>query len=136
MEFGIENWKELAEFVSYLVTIVALLGLWATYRFSKKQLHFPAMEKCINTFREMTSWKGIPNDFSKDYIEFVNEEFFYIENDYIPLEVGIEWIDGMIDYLPFFAHNKKFIESQRLELLKDKSSTKKILHDYPRVKPH
>ena len=39
----------------------------------------------------------------------------------------------MIDYLPFFGHNKQFFESKRLELLKDKTSTKKILHDYPRV---
>ena len=133
MEYGIENFKDLAEFISYCVTVIALLGLWATYHFSKKQIHFSVMEKCINNYRDMTKWTGLQCDFSRDYIELVNEEFFYLENNYIPIEVGIEWIDGMIDYLPFFELNKKFIESKRLELLKDKGSAKKILHDYPRV---
>jgi len=131
IEFGINNLKDLAEFVSYLITIITLIGLWITYRFSKKQLHFPAMAKCMNVFREMT--KEPLSDFSEVYIELVNEEFFYIENDYIPIEVGMEWIDGMIDYLPFFDYNENFIESQKLESLRNKIKTLEILTNYPRV---
>jgi hypothetical protein len=134
MEFGIKNIKDLAEIISYCVTTISLLGLWATYVFSKKQIHFATMETCIANFREITKFTGMSNDFSSEYVEFVNEEFFYIENDYLPLDVGIEWIDGMIDYLPFYDKNKVFIESTRLTALKDKNATIKILHSYPRVR--
>jgi hypothetical protein len=133
MNSGICTWKDLIEFISYCVAIISLVGFWYSYLFSKKQIHFPVMEKCISTFREMTKPTGMGNDYSLDYIEFVNEEFFYLENDYIPLQVGIEWIDGMINYLPFF-YEKQFIESNRLQILKEKDRTKKILHDYPRVR--
>lgn len=73
----------------------------------------------------MTKWTGVSNDFSHEYIEFVNEEFFYLENDYLPLQVGIEWIDGMIDYLPFF-YEKQFIQSKKLNILKEKDGAKKF----------
>lgn len=134
MDLGINDFKDLAEIISYCVATVSLLGLWATYLFSKKQIHFTTMEKCISNFREITKFNGVSGDFSNEYIEFVNEEFFYLENDYLPLEVGIEWIDGMIDYLPFYNKNKVFIESNRLTTLKDKNKTIQILHDYPRIR--
>jgi len=38
----------------------------------------------------------------KKYVDFVNEEMFYIENDYIPEAVKKEWVDGMIDFLPLY----------------------------------
>lgn len=132
MEIGISSWKDLIEFISYCVAIMSLVGFWYSYIFSKKQIHFPVMEKCISTYREMTKWKGFDTDYSLEYVEFVNEELFYLENDYLPLQVGIEWIDGMLDYLPFF-YEKNFIESNRLRILKEKDKTEKILHDYPRV---
>lgn len=134
MESGIFNFKDLVEIISYFVTTISLLGLWATYIFSKKQIHFTTMEKCVSNFREISKWKGMPCDISAEYIEFVSEEFFYLENDYLPLKVSIEWIDGMIDYLPFYDKNKVFIESNRLDTLKDQNNTVRLLRDYPRIR--
>lgn len=51
MESGVKNFKDFAEIISYCVTAISLLGLWATYIFSKKQIHFTTMEKCVANFR-------------------------------------------------------------------------------------
>lgn len=134
MESGINNFKDLAEIISYCVTAISLLGLWATYIFSKKQIHFTTMEKCVAAFKEITQLSGVSGDKSAQYIEFVSEELFYFENGYLPLTVSIEWIDGMIDYLPFYDKNKAFIKSNRLDALKDQDKTIRILRDYPRIR--
>jgi hypothetical protein len=134
MESGINNIKDLAEIISYCVTTISLLGLWATYIFSKKQIHFTTMEKCVSNFREIIKPSGLQSDISSQYIEFVSEELFYFENDYLPLMVSIEWIDGMIDYLPFYDKNKLFIKSNRLDSLKNQDQTIRLLRDYPRIR--
>jgi len=134
MESGINNFKDLAEIISYCVTAISLLGLWATYIFSMKQIHFTTMEKCVANFREITKLTGLASDKSFEYIEFVSEELFYFENGYLPLKVSIEWIDGMIDYLPFYDKNKVFIKSNRLDTLKDQDKTIRLLRDYPRIR--
>ncbi|MCD0472508.1 hypothetical protein [Flavobacterium sp. JAS] len=134
MEFGINNFKDFVETISYGVTTVSLLGLWATYISSKKQIHFTTMEKCVSNFKEIIKCSGSQSDKSAEYIEFVSEELFYFENGYLPLAVSIEWIDGMIDYLPFYDKNKVFIKSNRLDSLKNQDQTIRLLRDYPRIR--
>ena len=134
MEFGINNFKDFVETISYGVTTVSLLGLWATYISSKKQIHFTTMEKCVSNFKEIIKCSGSQSDKSAEYIEFVSEELFYFENGYLPLAVSIEWIDGMIDYLPFYDKNKVFIKSNRLDSLKNQDQTIRHLRDYPRIR--
>ena len=134
MELGINNFKDFAETVSYCVTTISLLGLWAAYSSSKKQIHFATMEKCVSNFKKITKRSGVPVDKSAEYIEFVSEELFYFENGYLPLAVSIEWIDGMIDYLPFYDKDKAFIASNRLDPLKSQDQAIKLLQDYPRIR--
>lgn len=134
MELGINNFKDFAEIISYCVTTISLLGLWASYISSKKQIHFTTMEKCVSNFKEITKPSGLQTDKSTEYIEFVSEELFYFENGYLPLTVSIEWIDGMIDYLPFYDQNKLFVKSTRLDALKNQDETIRLLRDYPRIR--
>jgi hypothetical protein len=103
MEIDIEHTKDIAELIAYIVTIISLPGLILSITFSKKQIHFSAMEKCIRDFRDFETSITKLDEFvrAKQYIEIVNEEFFYLEEKYLPLVVSIEWIDGMIDYLPY-----------------------------------
>ena|SRR6218665_1042538 len=134
MEFGINNFKDFAETFSYCVTTVSLVGLWWAYISSKKQIHFTTMEKCVSNFKKITKRSGVPIDKSAEYIEFVSEELFYFENGYLPLVVSIEWIDGMIDYLPFYDKDKVFIASNRLDPLKTQDQAIRLLRDYPRIR--
>lgn len=134
MEFGINNFKDFAETFSYCVTTVSLVGIWWAYISSKKQIHFTTMEKCVSNFKKITKRSGVPIDKSAEYIEFVSEELFYFENGYLPLAVSIEWIDGMIDYLPFYDKHKIFIASNRLDPLKTQDQAIRLLRDYPRIR--
>lgn len=130
--YGLKDWLEI---VSYLVTSVSLIGLWYAYIFSKKQIHFTAMDKCIKEFRQISTPTFLGSDNrAEQYIELINEEFFYFEYDYLPMQVSVEWVDGMIDYLPFYCKNNGFIKSTRFVKLSDEQSTSAILYDYPRVR--
>ncbi|KGO79691.1 hypothetical protein Q763_12635 [Flavobacterium beibuense F44-8] len=91
------------------------------------------MEKCINDFRTFMNQDNKSADvIASEYIDLVNEEFFYFEKEYLPIDVCIEWIDGMIDYLPFYNEGV-FIPSLRLRALNDEQHTNIILNSYPRI---
>ncbi len=135
MENCISNFKDFFEFLSYL----AIIGASFTYVWSKKQVHFSTMKHCIKAFRNLDiSTKDRKDKDVADYIDLVNEEFFYIENNYLHIEVAIEWIDGMIDYLPFIDNNQKVVDGGTFTIIKseDASNTKSIedlCKKYPRV---
>jgi len=116
-----------------MVTSVSLIGIWLTYFFSKKQIHFAAMEKCIDDYRDFIKEEKDDDRKSSQYIDLVNEEFFYMASNYLPIKVSIEWIDGMIDYLPFYDKQGKFIAGKKLKSFGKEHVVKKLLNDYPRV---
>lgn len=133
MNFGINSVKDITEFFSYIVTSFSLIGILITYAVSKKQIHFTAMEKCIGDFREFLKPQNKSgNQIALEYIDLVNEELFYLEKKYLPLDVCIEWVDGMIDYLPFY-NNGNFIKSEKLALFDNEEITMITLNGYPRV---
>ena len=136
MNSGINSCKDVAEFISYIVIIISLLGLWVTYLLSKRQIHFSVMEKCIKDFRDYEKGASELSELNraKHYIELINEEFFYMENKYLPLVVSIEWIDGMIDYLPFVMENDAFIKSNDLKGFDSIEKTNILLKNYPRIR--
>ncbi len=130
----ITQYKDYAEFFSYFITSLSLIGIWIAYAFSKKQMHFSTMEKCIRDYRDWIKVTEISADENAtEYIDMVNEEFFYLENNYLPLEVGIEWVDGMIDFLPFYTKKNEFIKSRNLDAMEDEVWTNNLLYSYPRV---
>ncbi|MFP9117228.1 hypothetical protein ACLI08_05530 [Flavobacterium sp. RNTU_13] len=134
MDSGIKTWKELFEIVCGLVTIFSLLGIWYSYTFSKKQIHFSTINKCINDFRDLI--RNIDLNTEKagfQYIDLVNEEFFYLEKGYLPLEISIEWIDGMIDHLPFITVDGTFRGNNKIRYFETELSTNVLMYEYPRV---
>jgi len=135
MEIGICTVKDIAEFLSYIITSFSLIGLWITYALSKKQIHFSTMEKCTNDFRNIISSKDTKSeeDLSRAYIDLVNEEFFYLEKNYLPLEVCIEWVDGMIDYLPFYDKDQNLVPSANVQLMGDEQFVMYLMVNYPRI---
>lgn len=107
MEWGINSIMDFLEVLSFLATIIggiAILFAVRDYSISRKQLHLSALESCITRYRD--EFLGLNMDSPElmvvKYIDLVNEELFYFEHQYLPMEVAAEWIDGMIDYLPLF----------------------------------
>jgi hypothetical protein len=136
MKSGFDSIKDIAEFFSYIVTTISLIGLWVTFILSRKQIHFSTMEKCINDFREIMKYSSdSPDEIdAKQYIDLVNEELFYLENNYLPLEVAIEWIDGMIDFLPFsLLKSHEFQKSETFKKINTTENANELLKNYPRV---
>ena len=49
------------------------------------------------------------------------------------MNVAIEWIDGMIDFLPFYNADGSFVESENLIFFKSSRNTIFFLNNYPRI---
>lgn len=135
MTWGLTTFKDIAEFISYIVTSMSLAAIYFSYFHSKKQIHFAAIEKCIRDYRELYNKydeKYENPQFLDEYLDLVNEELFYMESGYLPKKVAEEWVDGMIDYLPFIYKNT-FIFSKKFSQLNTKENTQRELFSYPRI---
>lgn len=84
------------------------------------------MQRCIDRYHELVE----PNDsgitrlkanHEWKFIELVNEELFYIQQNYVPKKVAIEWIEGIVVY---FQANQAFATEHWKKIL---------VEQYPRV---
>ena len=123
-----ENLKFWVELLSNIATIAAVFVIFFAYRaykISKKHLTLKAITRCIDNYRE----HFVEIDYkTKAYLDFVNEELFYFEKDYIIDKVIIfEWLDGMIDVLPIFRNGNVLNENYCNKIIKD------LLKPHPRI---
>lgn len=136
MDNKIENWVLISQLISNLFTIAggaAIVYAVRSYKVTQKQLNFAVLDRCISIFHERYLYISNETDKMtlKSYVDFVNEELFYFEMDYIPKDVALEWIDGMINYLPIY--------NQTNEILNPNNSVTKIdelnlFKDFQRVR--
>lgn len=86
-------------------TTAGVIIVVVQYLLTKKQLHQATIARCIDTFRNMENIDSTTTERAllKKYIDLVNEELFYIQHGYIPDEIALEWIDGMLDILPVYS---------------------------------
>lgn len=110
-----------------LVTIVSLPAIIITIYIARKQLFLSTISKCIDEFRKVVYDKTTcDEERTKKYIELCNEQLLYIRNNYIPFDIAVEWIDGMIDYLPVINKDREILN---LENIKDKDEYFDFLED-------
>ena len=104
-------------------TVLTLFFAVRQIKINRQQLYLATITKCIQDFRMMGN---IDKDTLDEavlwkYIDLVSEEMFYFEHDYIPTNVSIEWIDGMLDYLPVSDRHGMVLNSDHcIQLLYDK----------------
>ena len=130
-----EDVKNIAELLANSVTAITLIAVLFSYLLSRRQAHFSVIEKCINDFRGFEKNDLEKNGAFKVYIDLVNEELFYLEKGYLPYDIAVEWMDGMIDYLPF-VYNGRIINAKLTNGLHGCDSIEelsKIMSSYPRV---
>lgn len=116
-------------------TVLTLFFAVRQIKINRQQLYLATITKCIQDFRTMGN---IDKD-TKDegvlwkYIDLVSEEMFYFQHDYIPTNVSLEWIDGMLDYLPVSDQNGMVLNSDHcIELLAIKIDT--FFIRFPRIR--
>lgn len=106
---GIEVLTQLATIVAALFGIVA----FRAYTTSVKQFSFGVMKHCIDSYVGMLDKIKPEMDGAavSNYLELVNQELFYFQQNYLPLEVTIEWLDGIISIVPIFDSKLQVINS-------------------------
>ena len=118
MEYvGINSLFDLLEFFSFIATIIggiAILFAVRDYSISRKQLHLSVLQSCVARFRDhfMDLSATSSSTLVRDYLDLVNEEMFYFEQQYLPLEVAHEWLDGMIHYIPIYDGTGKILNEE------------------------
>lgn len=102
-EFKDIAFKDWVQIVTEVITAIGVLIAVTAYGVSRKSLYLSTIEKCIEGFRKLKNLQKEPSrDEVEEYIDLVNEELFYFQHGYLPIEIADEWIDGMIDFLPMF----------------------------------
>jgi len=130
----ITHWKDLIEVFVWIFGTIAIVYGFRQYRMGKKQFQFDVMISCIERYQELvpelvqkrSAFKGETTVINK-YIDLCNEELFYFKNGYLPEEVVVEWLDGMIDILPLF--DEKGININGKSII-----SAELLINYPRIK--
>ena len=128
------NWQIIVDIANVVVAVGVLFAI-TQININRKQLHLATLNRCIDEFRKMPNVKS-QHASEKDvlsYVDFVNEELFYIQHKYLPEIVAFEWLDGMIDYFPITNKRNEILNVgncvSQLEIKRDF-----FLKDYPRLK--
>jgi len=130
------TFSEAVDLTSKAVTALGIITIIITYWqtiLNKKVLYLTVMERCINRFTEV-----YPNLLEplvqeptfRSYIELTNEELFYISKRYLAKEVALEWIDGMLTFIPVYNRKKQLINENALLL---NYNWDEIYKGYPRI---
>lgn len=131
MDLGITNLKDLIEVLVGLIGAGALAFAAYTYHVSRKQLNFAVIVSCTERFQKiMPDLKSGNTDAVKQYIDLCHEELFYFKHKYLPDEIVLEWLDGMVFYLPHF-HGESELNTEESFLV---TLNHPLLDDYPRIK--
>lgn len=121
--------------IQTIATVVGALSLavaTTAYLLSRKNLNFNVMIACIERFQRLLpalqSGETSKQDILK-YIDLCDEEVFYFQHRYLRDEVALEWIDGMIEYLPIFNSGTKEPWERQQYL----ATADTLVHGFPRV---
>jgi len=61
------------------------------------------MTSCVDRYQKIiTQLKYGKDQDKKIAIDLCNEELFYFQKKYVPGAVIDEWLEGMVNYLPYF----------------------------------
>ena len=118
------------------ITAIAVIFVAAQVYINRKQLFLSTITKCIEDFRRLYCEIKDPNNVSQEacwqYIDMTSEELFYFKHGYLPNNVAIEWVDGMIDYIPITKRKGNIINQGHC--IKELSENrKKYLSGFPRI---
>lgn len=129
---------EWTQIVSIILNIILIaIAAFATKQIliNQKQLHIATISSCVAGYRLLGGLKKTTNDnvVLGKYIDLTNEELFYFQHDYLPLEVSKEWIDGMIDFMPITNAESEIINKEYcLKYFVDYRD--EMFKSYPRIK--
>ena len=118
----------------YICAIVGLLSfVWGFFTLVvyRKQLYHSTLSRCIDTYRkdftDLATKSTVEN--CKKYIDFVNEELFYMQHGFIPNDVSREWLYGIILHFPVYANRVNGNPSNVSKVISDNN----LFSGFPRL---
>ena len=133
MELGIESYKDFFELLVSTIGVTAILIAASSYFMNRKQHYFNVINNCVNKFQN--NFAGLEKFDKKEtikYLDLVSEELFYMKETYIPFAISVEWIDGMLDYLPLIIDNKQIFPYSKTPI--EKNLPENLFNLYPRIR--
>lgn len=132
------NLKDILELILEGITAFAIVFASNQIRLQKKQLNIEVIDRCINEFREKFFGKLCRftenTDLITGYLDLVNEELFYMQRGYLPKDVSIEWLDGIIDYIPIRDSKSGKVLNSNCCICLLKRDECKLLDPFPRTR--
>jgi len=129
---SIENVRDAVQTFAFLVGSLSLVVATIAYLLSRKGLQFNVMIACIQRFQDLLPNLDGDDVVERDvlqYLDLCNEELFYFQQNYLRKEVALEWIEGMVKFLPLINEATKSPWDGKPYL----TSTDKLIHQFPRV---
>ncbi len=102
------NWTSLIANITASLGVIGFIALYLAHQQSQRQFNFAVMISCIDRFQKLIPLisSGHDNSSLKQYVDLTNEEFFYFQQNYIPKDVMVEWLDSIINYLPLYVKDE------------------------------
>ncbi len=127
------SFPDWVQIVTEVITAIGVLIAVTAYGITRKSLYLTTIEKCIEGFRNLKNLNKQPSrEEIEKYVDLVNEELFYFQHGYLPIEIADEWIDGMIDFLPIFDKKGNVLNPNNcIQDLAEKHD--RYFQNYPRV---
>lgn len=117
---GLKLWGEIGANFATIIGAGGIIFLFIQHYHNKDIRNLQLMHRCIDNFRRWSQEKLPEINFF--YLELINEELFYFQNNLIQKEVAIEWIEGMLDYICIYAEDGSVLTNynnqQEIEALK------------------
>ncbi len=131
------DFKCILQYFKLFYYIFAIIGLFAliagirTFYVYRKQLYHTTISRCIDIYRNCyTNLAENPTpDICKRYVDFVNEELFYMQHGFISDEVAREWLYGIILHFPIFIKGKNGNPSNVASVIVENN----LLKHFPRL---
>lgn len=101
-----DKFEHLMQIGANIATIIGAIGvifLFGQHYYNKDIRNLQLMHRCIDRFREWSLKEDPKIDLF--YMELLNEELFYFQNDLIQRKIAIEWLEGILDYIQIFSKN-------------------------------
>jgi hypothetical protein len=96
------EWLQAASAIVTILGVVVIVLSIRGYGLSQNQFRQGVMTHCLNRYYTvMFDKKGEkysdPDVWLQQLFELINEEMFYFQVKYLPMDVIIEWMDGILD---------------------------------------
>ena len=113
-------YTQLISNIATIIAVIIVVFTFRTYIVNLKKLNFDVVARCVDIYRD--KFINLTKDSSdeeriKRYLDLINEELFYYEQNYLPEIVALEWMDGIIDLIPIIQNDNIINKKSCIQLI-------------------